>query len=108
MALSAAVVVALSTPFAVAQEHIVEAIEEGPDTDEVSAEVAKLLSEKGIRVKRGATRTVCEIWLNKEWKIDGGFQSTDERLYPFTPGQEIGVLHFSRRGKAETHDYTIR
>jgi hypothetical protein len=81
-----------------AQDHSVEVIDAAPEADEVSDELAKLLSDKGIRVKRGSTRTACEIWLCKEWKIDADFEANEERLYPFEPGQLIGLLHFSRRG----------
>jgi hypothetical protein len=48
-----------------AQDHSVEVIDAAPEADEVSDELAKLLSDKGIRVKRGSTRTACEIWLCK-------------------------------------------
>jgi len=89
-----------------AQDYTVEAIDGGPDAGEVSEEISQLLSPQGIRVKRGATRTACELWFCKELPIDGDFEPTEQRLYPFTPGQLIGLVHFSRRG-SEFRDQAI-
>lgn len=88
------------------QDYSVEVIDVGPDAEEVSKEVAQRFSEQGLRVKRGASRTVCEIWLCKQWPLEPGFEATEERLYPFTPGQLIGLLHFQRRG-SEFRDQTV-
>jgi hypothetical protein len=88
------------------QEYSLEAIDAAPESDELSDEIAKLLADKGIRVKRGESRTVCELWLCKQWDVDPEFKATDERLYPFKPGQLIGVLHFRRRG-SEFRDQTV-
>lgn len=82
-----------------AQDYSVEPIEAAPDAEEVSAELRTVLMEQGLRVKRGSSRTACEIWLVKNLNVDTKFKSTPERLYPFSPGQLIGLLHFSRRGK---------
>jgi hypothetical protein len=90
------ILAALSTPLN-AQEHQAETIENPPPAEEVQEEFVNQVSDKGVRVKRGS-RTVCEIWFNKEWKLDEGFTATPERLYPFVPGQLIGLLHFPRRG----------
>ena len=81
------------------QEHSVEVIDAAPESDDVSAELAAQFGTKGIRVKRSATRTACEIWLCKQWPVEAGFKVTEDRLYPFAPGQLVGLLHFSRRGK---------
>ncbi len=105
-ALFAACALSLTLTTASGDDYSVEVIEEAVDADEVSAEITKQLAEKGIRVKRGSSRTVCEIWPCKEWDVAPGFSATDERLYPFSPGQLIGVLHFSRRG-SDFRDQTI-
>ncbi len=104
--LIAAVILLLGVPLAAGQEYSVEKIEAAPEADGVSDEIAKLIAEQGIRVKKGSTRTVCEIWLCKELAIDNAFKESADRLYPFTPGQLIGLLHFSRRG-SEFRDQTV-
>ena len=91
------VTVTLST--AKGQEHSVEVIDAAPEADEVSGELKKQFGDKGIRVKRGSTRTACEIWFCRQWAVEAGFKATEGRLYPFAPGQLIGLLHFSQRGK---------
>jgi hypothetical protein len=91
---------------AVAQEHSVELINTAPEAEGVSEEVAKEISDHGLRVKRGSTRTVCEIWFRKDLPLDPDFTATPQRLYPFTEGQLIGLLHFPRRG-SEFRDQTV-
>jgi hypothetical protein len=81
------------------QDYSIERIDAPPDADEISAELTAQLAATGIRVKRGTSRTACEIWFCKQWDVETGFQPTEDRLYPFSPGQLIGLLHFSRRGK---------
>ncbi|MEO2016887.1 MAG: hypothetical protein ABGZ53_21225 [Fuerstiella sp.] len=81
------------------QEHSIEIIDAAPEADDVSTELKEQFADKGIRVKRGSTRTVCEVWFCKQWVVESGFKATEDRLYPFAPGQLIGLLHFSRRGK---------
>lgn len=96
----------LVVPTAAAQDYSVEVIEGPPPADEVSGEFKALLSEKGLRVKRDGSRTVCELWLARQWNIEKDFAETQERLYPFSSGELIGVVHFSRRGK-DFRDQTI-
>ena len=101
----AAFLIALTVSTASGQDYSVEVIDAGPDADEVSQEVAKQLADTGYRVNRGS-RTVSEIWLCKQWPLEPDFEATPERLYPFTPGQLIGLIHFRRRG-SEFRDQTI-
>lgn len=82
----------------VAQEYSFEVIDSAPSDGDVSPEFAKLFATKGVRVKRDGSRTVCDLWLRKEFEIDKDFEVTEQRLYPFAPGQLIGLLHFARRG----------
>ncbi|MCP4510822.1 MAG: hypothetical protein GY826_31010, partial [Fuerstiella sp.] len=95
----AAFLIVVSLSAAKGQEHSVELIDAVPDADEVSAEFREQFAETGIRIKRSSSRTVCELWFCKQWPVEAGFKITEDRLYPFAPGQLIGLLHFSRRGK---------
>jgi len=90
-----------------AQEHSAERIDGPPEAGEISDELSGQLADHGVRVKRGGSRTVCEIWLTQEWTVDPDVKTSQERLYPFSPGQLIGVLHFSRRG-SEFRDQTVK
>ena len=82
--------ICFALPSARGQDYAVEVIEEGPDAEAISPEIAALMADNGYRIKRGS-RTAAEIWLCKEWKVDDSFVGSAERLYPFTPGQLIGV-----------------
>ena len=92
-----AVLLTLTLSTARGQEYSIELIDAAPDADDVSGELAGQFADRGVRVKRGSTRTACEIWFCKQWAVEAGFKATDERLYPFSPGQLIGLLHFNRR-----------
>ena len=74
----------------------VEAIDAAPKADVLSADQVQHFATKGYLVKSG-TRTVCELWLAKKWEIDPNFKTSKERLYPFQPGQLIGLVHYSRK-----------
>ena len=89
---------ALSLPAVHDQDHSVEKIDGRPEAGDVADDLLDQLADSGLRVKRGSSRTVCELWLCKEWPVDAEFKPTPERLYPFKPGQLIGVLRFRRRG----------
>lgn len=96
--LIALAVVAASEVSLFAADYRVEKTEKELPVDELSAAVAESISPAGFRVLRGENRTVCEIWPSKEWSVKPDFKATNELLYPFKPGQLIGVLRFSRRG----------
>jgi len=83
---------------AIGQDYSVEIINEPAKPDKVDEELVKQFSGQGYRVKRDSRRTVCEIWLCKKWEVEADFKVTEERRYPFYPGQLIGLLHFTRRG----------
>lgn len=83
---------------AMADEHRLEVTTDGLPTDDLSAEIAGALSTDGYKVIRGKKRTVCEIWLCKEWPVAADFEATTEVNYPFKPGQLIGVIRFKRKG----------
>ncbi len=64
---------------------------------EVSAEVLKTLSPRGVRVVRGTSRTLCEIWLCSELPVKQ-LEPQGEMIYPFQPGQLLGVVRYVRKG----------
>lgn len=80
-----------------AADHKVEKLAEAAPKDGLAPEIAALLSPTGFKVIRGESRVVCEVWLCKEWPIKetkvGG-----EVLYPFQPGQVMGVARYPRKG----------
>ena len=83
---------------ALAADHRVEVLQEGPPAGVLSEAIARQISSTGVKVVRGEKRTVCEIWLCKEWTVKPGFKPDSEVLYPFEPGQLVGVLRYRRRG----------
>jgi hypothetical protein len=86
----------VATPL-LAQDYSAEAIDSPPPTDELAPEIAELLAPTGVRVVRGEDRMVLEFWPTKTWKVQQGFQPTLEVLYPFNPGELMGVVRLSRR-----------
>lgn len=87
-------------------EHRVEVLDGGPKKAELAKEMREQFAERGFKVIRGSSRTVCEIWPCKTWEIQPDFEPSASRLYPFESGQLIGLLHFQRRGK-DFRDQTI-
>ena len=83
---------------AVAADHRVEVLDEAAPADQLSEEIVAQLAPTGLRVIRGENRTVCEIWLCKEWSVDAGFEPSRAVNYPFKTGQLIGVARYPRRG----------
>lgn len=104
--LVAVLLLPLTSSLAAAQDYRVEKIDGGPEEGEISQELSALIADSGYRVIRGTSRTAAEIWFAKDWKLDPDFEASPTRLYPFSPGQLIGVLHFSRRG-SDFRDQTI-
>ena len=86
----------LSLPL-LAADHKVEKIDEPAPKEGISPEIAALLSPTGFKVIRGESRVVCEVWLCKEWPIKEAKVGGDV-LYPFQPGQMMGVARFPRKG----------
>jgi hypothetical protein len=80
-----------------AQEYRIETFEGPAPSDGLSEAVKARIGTNGLRVTRGEDRTICEIWLCQEWEIRPDFKPTEQVLYPFTPGQLIGVVRFARR-----------
>ena len=102
----------VATPMAAA-EHRLELLDTPVPADAVSAEIARQLLPTGISVYRGETRKVCDIWLFKEVAVKA-FKPEGDLIYPFKPGQMIGVIRYPRRASdfrdndIETGVYTLR
>ncbi len=95
-------------------DYRVEPLKEAPPVDDLKKEIAGKLRTEGVRVIRGTKTTFCDVWLCQKWEAPADFKPTPEVLYPFRPGQLIGVARFARKG-ADFRDqdissgvYTIR
>lgn len=86
----------LSCSALVAAEHRLEKLETAAPKDSLAPELAALLSPTGFKVVRGESRIVCEVWLCKQWPLKDGKAGGDV-LYPFTPGQVLGVVRYPRK-----------
>ena len=78
-----------------AVEYRVETLDEPPPSGVVSAEIVEKVATAGFKVIRGSNRTVCEIWPCKQWIVKPNFEPSNELLYPFEPGQLIGIFTIS-------------
>lgn len=81
-----------------AADHRVEPLTDAPPAADLPAAVAPLLGGPAFRVLRGASRTVCDVWLCKQWTLADGAQPKGDVIYPFQPGQILGVVRYPRKG----------
>ena len=102
--LLACLIVSVNTALAV--DHRVEALKEPAPTADVSPQIASELSPTGVRVFRGPSTPLCDIWLCKQLTSAPDFKATPEVQYPFQVGQLIGVIKFARKS-ADFRDQTI-
>jgi hypothetical protein len=79
-----------------ADEYRVVPVEQAADGTAVAPEIARLLAASGWQVVVGDGRVVCRWWLASTWPL-GASQAGPDVLYPFTPGQVLGVVHFPRK-----------
>jgi hypothetical protein len=79
-----------------AADHKVEKLAEPAPKEGLSPEIASLLSPTGFKVIRGESRVICEVWLCKEWPVKD-VKAAGELLYPFQPGQVMGVARYPRK-----------
>ena len=86
----------VAAPAYAADERVEKLSEAAPA--EVSPEIAALLSPMGHKVMAGKNRTVCEVWLCKEWPIAADFKPTASVQHPLEMGQLLGVIRYKRRG----------
>lgn len=106
LAFSAAVLMVAAAPGWADDEYRIEAIADAAPADALSKEIAATLGAGGYKVVKGASRTVCEIWLCKSWPVMDDFKASDAVAYPFSQGQLIGVLRFRSKG-ADFRDQEI-
>jgi hypothetical protein len=96
-----------------AADYRVEPLAEPAPADQLSDEIAQTLAPQGLRVIRGESRVVCDIWLCKQWEVPQ-FEAAGDVFYPFRVGQLIGVVRFERRAedfraqRIEAGVYTLR
>lgn len=95
-ALAVAAVVLVSAGALQADDHRLEALAEAAPSDAVAAPIAGLLNAEGLKVVRGESRTVCQIWLRKEMETAGG-EKPQAVNYPFAPGSLVGVVRFPKK-----------
>lgn len=81
-----------------AQEYRLEPLAEPPPADELTAPIAAAISSQGYRVMRGEGRRICDIWFCNTWELPAEPAASEQVVYPFAPGQLVGVIRFSRRG----------
>ncbi len=86
------------TVAAMAQTRQVAPLDSPPPADMLSAEVAQSLSAKGYKISQGE-KTIAEFWFRKEWPIKSGFEASASVLYPFKPGELVGVVRFESSGE---------
>ena len=98
MAIRCVVFLAFSASIILAAEHRVEFLDESLPSDVLSQDIASRISKTGYTVIRGKSRTVCQIWLCSDWPVAADFKANSEVLYPFKPGQLVGVLRYKRKG----------
>ena len=73
-------------------------MKDAPPADELSEAIAAQIGTSGWTVIRGTKSTVCDVWPCKEWTVKADFKPTPELLYPFEPGQLLGVIRYRRKG----------
>lgn len=83
---------------AAAADYRVEALDADAPVDDLSDEVTAQIGSSGFRLIRGTSSTLCDVWLCKQLPAKADFESSSEHLYPFHPGQLIGILRYGRRG----------
>lgn len=79
-----------------AAEYRVAPVEQPAEGTAVAPEIGRLLAPSGWQVVVGDGRVVCRWWLARTWPVGAGPTGPDV-LYPFTPGQVLGVVHFPRK-----------
>ncbi len=84
----------LTAAVAQAQEKKVEAFTAAPPADVLSEEVVEALSPDGVKVSQG-DKVIAEFWFRKDIPAKAGFTPSANVLYPFQPGDLIGVVRFN-------------
>lgn len=93
----AALVLLPALAWAASPEYHVAQVESAAPTDDLPQEIAALLQPTGFKLVKGESRTVCEIWLCKQWPVAADAKTGDTILYPLTAGQLVGVVRYPRK-----------
>jgi hypothetical protein len=80
-----------------AQDYKVEKVESAVPADALSPEIAALVSPTGFKLVKGESRTICEIWLCKEWPTAADHKPGGDVIYPLKLGQLVGVARYPRK-----------
>lgn len=81
-----------------AADYTIAPLDEKPP-EELAADITAALESQGYKVRRGANRTVCDLWLAKEWSAKPDFKPSLSVLYPFEVGQLVGAVRFRRKAE---------
>ena len=81
-----------------ADEYLIEKLEDGPPADDLSAEVVEKLQSTGYKIVDEDGKSVAEIWLAKELATKPDFAPTLSVLYPLESGSLAGAINFPRKG----------
>lgn len=82
-----------------AADYRLEVLTEAAPADAVPAAVLEKLSPQGISVIRGKSKVLCEIWMCQSWTSVADFKPSPKILYPFRPGDVLGVVRYRSKGK---------
>ncbi|MEX2176364.1 MAG: hypothetical protein WD872_18520 [Pirellulaceae bacterium] len=94
------------TASATAQEYHVVKVETPAPADEIAPEIAALLAPTGLKLVKGESRTVCEIWLCQQWPVAADAKTGGDVIYPLAPGSLVGVVRYPRKA-ADFRDQDI-
>ena len=83
---------------ALAAEYTLQPLAELAPSKGVPPAVATQLAPQGVRIMRGSTRSLCDVWLCKVWPVKPDFTPDSSVLYPFQPGQLIGLIRYNSKG----------
>ena len=109
-----AVVLVSSPTQSVADDYRVEKLAEAAPADGLADEIRSELSEAGLKVIKGTSRTFVDFWPAKKWATKPDFKASNAILYPFNVGELIGVIRYKSKGtdfrgqEIKSGVYTVR
>lgn len=88
----------IASPAIAADEYRLEKLAEPAPSESLSPSIAEAIETSGLRVLKGKSRTVVDLWPAKQWPAKAGFEPSSTVLYPFEVGTFVGVVRFKNRG----------
>lgn len=79
-----------------AAEDAVELAQTSPP-EGLAEGIAEALSDETVKVTAGG-KELCQIWLRKDVPALAGFKPAPTTMYPFEPGELLGVVKYAKRG----------